>query len=53
MYSAGLAKDTENPFSNCNKSNSGAGCAAWVIYNENMDYLYCNNLSWDGKTTCK
>lgn len=27
-------------------------CAAWVIYNENMDYLHCNDLSWDGKTKC-
>lgn len=29
------------------------GCTAWVIYNENMDYLYCNDLSWNGKTKCK
>lgn len=29
------------------------GCAAWVIYNENMDYLHCNDLSWNGKTKCK
>lgn len=27
-------------------------CAAWVIYNENMDYLKCDDLSWDGKKTC-
>jgi hypothetical protein len=31
---------------------SGYGCAAWVIYNENMDYLKCNDLSWGGKTKC-
>ena len=24
----------------------------WVIYNENRDYLKCNDLSWDGKTKC-
>jgi len=30
----------------------GYGCTAWVIYNENMDYLHCNNLSWDGPTKC-
>jgi len=30
----------------------GLGCAAWIIYNENMDYLHCNNLSWDGPTKC-
>ncbi len=29
------------------------GCTAWVIYNENMDYLHCNDLSWDRKTSCK
>ena len=41
----------------CNKSIpnrlNGYGCTAWVIYNENMDYLHCNDLSWDGKKTCK
>lgn len=31
----------------------GRGCAAWVIYNENMDYLHCDDLSWDGKKKCK
>lgn len=28
-------------------------CAGWVIYNENMDYLHCDDLSWNGKTKCK
>ena len=39
---------------NCkNGTNStGTGCAAWVIYNENMDYLHCDDLSWDGKQKC-
>ena len=32
---------------------NGAGCTAWVIYNENMDYLRCDDLSWDGKHECK
>lgn len=31
----------------------GYACAAWVIYNENMDYLHCKDLSWDGKHSCK
>ena len=31
---------------------NGNGCAAWVIYNENMDYLHCNDLSWQSKTKC-
>lgn len=30
----------------------GTGCAGWVIYNENMDYLHCNTLGWGVKTTC-
>lgn len=41
----------------CNKKinyfPNGWGCAAWVIHNENMDYLKCDDLSWDGKTKCK
>lgn len=28
------------------------GCTAWVIFNENMDYLHCKDLSWEGKTKC-
>ena len=29
------------------------GCAAWVLQNENMDYLHCDDLSWTGKRSCK
>ena len=36
----------------CAKAN-GYDCTAWVIYNENMDYLKCDNLSWEGKHKCK
>lgn len=35
------------------KNHEGRGCTAWVIYNENMDYLHCSNLSWKGKKKCK
>ena len=28
-------------------------CTAWVLYNENQDYLHCNDLSWEGKHSCK
>ena len=28
------------------------GCTAWVIFNENMDYLHCDDLSWNGKIKC-
>ncbi len=42
--------------SDCNlsqKSNlNGYGCTAWVIENGNMDYLHCDDLSWDGKHKC-
>ena len=31
---------------------NGRGCTAWVIYKGNMDYLYCNDLSWNGKSKC-
>lgn len=31
---------------------NGVSCAAWVLYNENMDYLKCNDLSWATKTKC-
>lgn len=32
---------------------NGLGCTAWVIYNENMDYLKCEGLNWYTKKTCK
>lgn len=32
---------------------SGLGCSAWVIYNENIDYLKCPaQLSWTGNLQC-
>lgn len=53
----GTDSDSTNSFENsCNintKSKlNGYGCTAWVIYNENMDYLRCNDLSWNGKIKC-
>ncbi len=30
----------------------GIGCTAWVVFNENVDYLHCEGLSWDGKKSC-
>lgn len=49
--------DDDRPFeTHCNKSSNldynGDSCSAWVIYNENMDYLHCNDLSWNGKHKC-
>ncbi len=31
---------------------NGVGCTAWVLFNENMDYLHCKDLDWGGKTKC-
>lgn len=48
--------DTHHSFNkNCISENAnGMGCTAWVIQNENMDYLKCpNKLSWNGKHNCK
>ncbi len=30
----------------------GYACTAWVIYKENLDYLHCTDLEWNGKTKC-
>lgn len=37
----------------CLGGKHGQSCAAWVIYKGNMDYLHCDDLSWDGKQSCK
>lgn len=34
-------------------TSNGDGCSAWVLINENLDYLHCNDLNWNGKTSCK
>lgn len=36
----------------CNRANSGWGCAAWVVYKGNLDYLRCDDLKWNGKQKC-
>ena len=51
----GHQKATYNSFANTcqtHHSNSGLGCTAWVIENGNMDYLHCDDLSWNGKRKC-
>ena len=35
------------------KTQDGYACAAWVIYNENLDYLHCSDLGWNTKSKCK
>jgi len=39
----------------CNRQNCVnycESCAAWVVEHGNMDYLHCDDLSWDGKHKC-
>ncbi|MBR1754220.1 hypothetical protein IJ732_05220 [bacterium] len=46
--------ESNDPFDeHCASDNSeGWGCAAWIIYKDNLDYLKCNDLSWNGKQKC-
>ena len=50
-YNAHNFQSTCLNYENVNDYNYG--CAAWVLYNENLDYLHCKNLSWNGKKKCK
>ena len=34
------------------KGGTGQACTAWVLYKGNMDYLHCDDLSWNGKQKC-
>ena len=56
IYPGGLQDQGDYFAQRCNLAHPGDGngyaCAAWVIYNENMDYLRCNDLSWNGKRKC-
>jgi hypothetical protein len=52
LWAAGVPDDTTWPFSSCKNSEYHQGCTAWIIYNENMDYLHCAGLSWGGKLRC-
>lgn len=50
---SGTQQETLSPFNvTCINGGNGIGCAAWVLYNENMDYMKCSNLGWGGPTTC-
>ncbi|MBP7211831.1 type II secretion system protein [bacterium] len=49
----GTKGDSDSFSKNCSISSSWSwGCTAWVLQNENMDYLHCTDLSWGGKTKC-
>lgn len=61
----GLPDDGDYSFTDyCKKSNlasgsnidgqlGGRGCTAWALYNNNLDYLHCDGLSWNGQTKCQ
>lgn len=50
----GVKDDAATTFDACKSQASPTGCTAWVLYNENLDYLKpCGStLSWDGPTSC-
>lgn len=49
---SGTASDTSYSFSSRCIGDRRWGCAAWVIYNGNLDYNRCSGLDWGGQTTC-
>lgn len=55
LFPTGTANDTNYVFSSdCAKESAswGNSCTAWVLYNENMDYLECTGLNWGVKIAC-
>ena len=52
----GLISESYNFNTYCKKNTtdsfSGYGCAAWVVYKGNMDYLHCDGLTWKSRS-CK
>ena len=46
-------KSIEAPYPDYMGISTMYACTAWVLYNENQDYLHCNDLSWRGKKSCK
>lgn len=49
----GTKEDEKQPFKRCLKGYDGYECTAWALFNENMDYFRCQDLSWNEKTRCK
>lgn len=52
-FEKGCNRTVANPYPDYSNGNNMYTCTGWVIYNENMDYLHCDDLSWDGKKKCK
>lgn len=51
IFPIGSKEDTRHPMSEyCNinekQGENGIGCTAWVLFKENMDYLYRSDLQW-------
>ncbi len=59
LDSTGDVDNTKFSNTTCNinkptaSATNGRGCTAWVIYKENMDYLHCDDLSWNDKNKCR
>lgn len=50
----GGQSDTTYAFEDsCKMSADGYGCAAWVVFRNNLDYFHCEGLNWDSKAKCK
>jgi len=47
---SGWVRDFDTTCSN--RTQRGLGCAAWVVYKGNMDYLHCDGLTWNSRS-CK
>jgi prepilin-type N-terminal cleavage/methylation domain-containing protein len=60
MTDTGISPDGSGKFkaagtalnTHCGMNTDNMACTGWVVENENMDYLHCNDLSWGGKTKC-
>ncbi len=48
----GTTNETTYTFADNCFNGYGHACTAWVIYNGNLDYLHCDDLSWNGKHKC-
>lgn len=45
---------SQENFDRCKNASGIGSCTAWVLYNENLDYLHCpDELGWNGKHSCK
>jgi len=45
----GNASEEDKP---CTTTGTYHSCTDWIIKNNNMDYIHCDDLSWSGKRKC-